>query len=494
MSNNDQTNRLIKWMTIIGDFILLNAVILIFSYWHWFMSLWSNGRLEIFILGSNISMMIAQMRFSTIIHQRMVGAGDIMKNIVGLVVTQVCLAYFLLKVLPYKFHVAGPLLEIGAVFMVLLILKRLGERLYVKLYRGSGKNTRTVTLVGSDQELATLYKKMHTDPTLGYKILGYYGEEQFTIDNSQLTARPEGVLATERDARIDNEDDTEKSLERLGSMEDFIKGLDNPESLVLGDELYLCVSRTKQKLIRRVSNFCDHQLVRFYYLPIAAELLRLNLKRESLDDMDVYTAYENPLQNPVNRAEKRAFDLILALVFLIPTLLLFPIVWIMMKIQSPGPLFFKQERTGMDGKVFWCYKFRSMHVNKEADTLQATKDDPRKYPFGSFMRKANLDEVPQIINVLKGDMSVVGPRPHMLAHTEQYSQLIDKYMVRHFVKPGVTGWAQVTGYRGETNELWQMEGRVKRDIWYMEHWSIWLDIRIIWLTLKTFVVHDKNAY
>ena len=469
MSSNDQTNRLIKWMTIIGDFILLNAVILIFSYWHWFMSLWSNGRLEIFILGSNISMMIAQMRFSTIIHQRMVGAGDIMKNIVGLVTTQVCVAYFLLKVLPYKFHVAGPLLEIGAVFMVLLILKRLGERLYVKLYRGSGKNTRTVTLVGSDQELATLYKKMHTDPTLGYKILGYYGEEE--LDN-----------------------DTDKSLERLGSMEDFIKGLDNPESLVLGDELYLCVSRTKQKLIRRVSNFCDHQLVRFYYVPIAAELLRLNLKRESLDDMDVYTAYENPLQNPVNRAEKRAFDLFLALVFLIPTLLLFPIVWIMMKIQSPGPLFFKQERTGMDGKVFWCYKFRSMHVNKEADTLQATKDDPRKYPFGSFMRKANLDEVPQIINVLKGDMSVVGPRPHMLAHTEQYSQLIDKYMVRHFVKPGVTGWAQVTGYRGETNELWQMEGRVKRDIWYMEHWSIWLDIRIIWLTLKTFIIHDKNAY
>lgn len=480
MSNNDQTNRLIKWMTIISDFIVLNAVILIFSYWHWFMSLWSNGRLEIFILASNISLMIAQMRFSTIIHLRMVGAGDIMKRIVGLVATQVGVAYFLLKVLPYKFHVAGPLLEIGAVFMVILILKRLGERLYVKLYRGSGKNMRTVTLVGSDQELATLYKKMHTDPTLGYKILGYYGEGELCLtDNTDKT---------------DKTGKADKSLERLGSMEDFIKGLDNPESLVLGDELYLCVSRTKQKLIRRVSNFCDHQLVRFYYVPIAAELLRLNLKRESLDDMDVYTAYENPLQNPVNRAEKRAFDLFLALVFLIPTLLLFPIVWIMMKIQSPGPLFFKQERTGMDGKVFWCYKFRSMHVNSEADTLQATKDDPRKYPFGSFMRKSNLDEVPQIINVLKGEMSVVGPRPHMLSHTEQYSQLIDKYMVRHFVKPGVTGWAQVTGYRGETNELWQMEGRVKRDIWYMEHWSIWLDIRIIWLTLKTFIVHDKNAY
>ena len=148
----------------------------------------------------------------------------------------------------------------------------------------------------------------------------------------------------------------------------------------------------------------------------------------------------------------------------------------------------------MDGKDFYCLKFRSMHVNKDADRLQATKDDPRKYPFGNFMRKANIDELPQFWNVLRGDMSIVGPRPHMLAHTEQYSQLIDKYMVRHFVKPGVTGWAQVTGFRGETKELWQMEGRVKRDIWYMEHWSIWLDIRIIWLTIKTIFIHDKNAY
>ena len=474
MSNNNQTNRLIKWITIIGDFIVLNAVILIFSYWHWRMSLWGNGRLEIFILASNISLLLAQLRFSTIIHLRMVGAGDILQRIVGLVVTQVGVAYFLLKVLPYKFHVAGPLLEIGCVFIVLLTLKRLIERLVVKFYREAGKNWRTVTLVGSDPELVALYQKMRTDPTLGYRILGYYGDDE--LGHTEITDR------------------TDNSLKQLGSMEDFIKGLDNPENLVLGDELYLCVSRTKQKLIRRVSNLCDHQLVRFYYVPISAELLGLNLKRETLDDMDVYTAYENPLQNPVNKVEKRAFDLLLALVFLIPTLLLFPIVWVIMKIQSPGPIFFKQKRTGMDGKEFYCYKFRSMHVNNEADTVQATKDDPRKYPFGNFMRKANLDEVPQIINVIKGDMSVVGPRPHMLAHTEQYSQLIDKYMVRHFVKPGVTGWAQVTGYRGETNELWQMEGRVKRDIWYMEHWSIWLDIRIIWLTLKTFFVHDKKAY
>jgi len=135
-----------------------------------------------------------------------------------------------------------------------------------------------------------------------------------------------------------------------------------------------------------------------------------------------------------------------------------------------------------------------LHINKEADTVQATEHDPRKFAFGNFMRKTNIDELPQFWNVLKGNMSIVGPRPHMLLHTETYRELIDKYMVRHFVKPGITGWAQVTGFRGETKELWQMEGRVKCDIWYMENWSIWLDILICWKTVFQMLTHNKNAY
>jgi putative colanic acid biosynthesis UDP-glucose lipid carrier transferase len=126
--------------------------------------------------------------------------------------------------------------------------------------------------------------------------------------------------------------------------------------------------------------------------------------------------------------------------------------------------------------------------------VQATENDPLKFPFGNFMRKTNIDEFPQFLNVLKGDMSIVGPRPHMLHHTEVYSQLIDKYMVRHFCKPGITGYAQVTGFRGETKKLWQMEGRVQRDIWYIENWTFWLDIKIILLTAVSLVKPDKNAY
>ena len=135
-----------------------------------------------------------------------------------------------------------------------------------------------------------------------------------------------------------------------------------------------------------------------------------------------------------------------------------------------------------------------MHVNKDADSLQATKDDPRKFSFGEFMRKTNVDEFPQFFNVLKGDMSIVGPRPHMMLHTEMYSKLVDKYMVRHFCRPGITGWAQVTGYRGETRELWQMEERIKRDIWYIENWSFWLDIKIILKTALSIFIPNKNAY
>jgi putative colanic acid biosynthesis UDP-glucose lipid carrier transferase len=227
-------------------------------------------------------------------------------------------------------------------------------------------------------------------------------------------------------------------------------------------------------------------------VPIAEELL--NLEPTMFGHLQVFTTYVSPLEDPLNRIIKRLSDILMSLVFLIPTALLFPIVACIIKIQSPGPIFFRQRRTGLDGKEFEMIKFRSMHVNQDADKVQATENDPRKFGFGTFMRKSNIDELPQFWNVLRGDMSIVGPRPHMLAHTMQYSQLIDKYMVRHFVKPGITGWAQVTGFRGETKEKWQMEGRVERDIWYIQNWTIWIDLRIIWMTVKTIFKHDEKAY
>jgi putative colanic acid biosynthesis UDP-glucose lipid carrier transferase len=212
------------------------------------------------------------------------------------------------------------------------------------------------------------------------------------------------------------------------------------------------------------------------------------------DDMLVFSTYNMPLSLPANRFVKRTFDIVFALVSLVITLPFYPIIALIIKISSPGPVLFKQRRTGINGKEFTILKFRSMHVNADADKVQATKNDPRKFVFGDFMRKTDIDELPQFINVLKGEMSIVGPRPHMLIHTKLYSSLIRKYMVRHFVKPGITGWAQVTGFRGETKDLDLMKKRVRQDIWYLEHWSFWLDLYIIFLTIKSVFVRDKHAY
>jgi putative colanic acid biosynthesis UDP-glucose lipid carrier transferase len=190
---------------------------------------------------------------------------------------------------------------------------------------------------------------------------------------------------------------------------------------------------------------------------------------------------------------KRGFDIVFSLCVL---LTVFPILYvlfgILIKLSSPGPIIFKQKRTGLHGAEFNCYKFRSMRLNKEAHEVQAAKNDPRTTRVGHFLRHSNLDEIPQFWNVLQGDMSVVGPRPHMLKHTEYYSKIIDNYMDRHLVKPGVTGWAQVKGFNGSTQTLDQMTGRVRLDLWYVQNWSFGLDLKIIGITISNLFISLKN--
>ena len=470
MNSNSQTNSLIMYLIIGVDFMLINILLLLLTDYHPWFDTWSPSKIRTLILLNNLALLISEYFNPPVIHRRVISVGDILNRILRLVLVQSFLAFFFMKSLSLSF-VGGRFQSIFCLlyFISILILRSL-ERIVIKKYRKVGGNSRSVLFIGADSELLNVYHRLQDDASMGYRIMGYYADEE-------MTDVPEDV-----------------ELKRLGTLQEFLKEMDGKEEQFVCDEMYVCLSRRDKDTVRRLSHFCDQHVIRFYFVPVSVETLGINLKRELLDDMEVYTTYEIPLAVPLNKLIKRTFDIVLSLVFLIPTAILFPFVYVIIKLQSPGPIFFKQARTGLDGRDFNMLKFRSMHVNKDADRLQATKDDPRKYPFGNFMRKSNIDELPQFLNVLKGDMSIVGPRPHMLAHTEQYSQLIDKYMVRHFVKPGLTGWAQVTGFRGETKELWQMEGRVKRDIWYIEHWSIWLDIRIIWMTAKTIFIHDKNAY
>lgn len=460
MRSNNLSNNLIKWAVIAIDFIVLLLLLFLFIDIIPGSEKWDNEKERIFWMICITSLMIAEYFFSTRIHFRSIGADDILKRSTMLALTQTLVTYLLLRTIHFPTRLGWQILGIGISFLLVTIFLRLFERWLLKKFRSMGYNTRFVTLVGSDKELERLYKKLIHNASWGYKVKSFYGSM--------------------------------KGLTSSGSIDDFIHLLDTPEKLRLGDELFLSVSRKEKELIERTARLCEKQVVKFYYVPMAEE--SLNLQPALFDEQQVFTTYTSPLEDPLNKMVKRLSDIVMSLLFLIPTAILLPLVALIIKIQSPGPIFFRQRRTGLEGHDFYCYKFRSMHVNKDADQVQATKNDPRKFAFGNLMRKTNIDELPQFWNVLRGDMSIVGPRPHMLAHTKQYSELIDKYMVRHFVKPGVTGWAQVTGFRGETQHQWQMEGRVERDIWYIQNWSIWLDIRIIWMTIKTIFSPDAKAY
>lgn len=205
--------------------------------------------------------------------------------------------------------------------------------------------------------------------------------------------------------------------------------------------------------------------------------------------------YRNKLSGKGSQFIKRTFDILVSGIFIC---LIFPFIYIivglLIKGTSKGPIIFKQKRNGLHGKEFWIYKFRSMRENEESDEQQATKEDARKTKIGNFMRRTNIDEIPQFLNVFLGDMSIVGPRPHMVKHTEEYSKQVDNFMVRHWVKPGITGWSQVTGLRGEIKNTDQIAKRVEGDIWYIEHWSFALDIRIIFMTIVNIIKGEKEAY
>ncbi|MBC8081772.1 MAG: exopolysaccharide biosynthesis polyprenyl glycosylphosphotransferase [Hymenobacter sp.] len=201
------------------------------------------------------------------------------------------------------------------------------------------------------------------------------------------------------------------------------------------------------------------------------------------------------VKSKVNAVMKRAFDLFFAsLVTVLLLSWLVPLIALLIKLDSRGPVFFKQLRTGKDGKPFYCLKFRSMRTSADADSRQASRGDSRITKLGAFMRKTSIDELPQFFNVLKGEMSVVGPRPHMLRHTEDYAKVIENFMERHLVTPGITGWAQVEGHRGETKETAAMEKRVNADIFYIRNWSFLLDLKIVLLTIRQAIRGNENAF
>ncbi|MDD6016305.1 MAG: undecaprenyl-phosphate glucose phosphotransferase [Prevotellaceae bacterium] len=416
----------------------------------------------VYIIGFSFSYVL----FPSLIQFRLIKYEDIIRR-----ATSTC--FMMLLFVSLIIFVSKPFADFPRTFLfysmlayfIFMLTERIILRKILMRFRANKGNLKNVILVGNEQTVYQLFEILKT-PIYGYNIVGFFYDGECT--NQEMAAK------------------------RLGGTGDIYGWLTVHSNI---NEIYGYFPKEQHDTINMMSKFCDNHLIRFYYIP-AINVFKGNMVITFMEGIPVIARREEPLRKDSNKLAKRIFDIIFSSFVL---LLIFPWIFIfvsvMIKIQSPGPIFFLQERTGLDGKIFKCIKFRSMKVNNDADEIQATKNDPRKFPFGDFMRKTNIDELPQFINVFLGDMSVVGPRPHMLKHTAEYSKLINHFMVRHFAKPGITGLAQVSGFRGETRYIDQMEGRVKKDIEYIENWTFLLDLKIIVKTVTNMFGKEKgNAY
>ena len=261
------------------------------------------------------------------------------------------------------------------------------------------------------------------------------------------------------------------------------------------DEIYLSLEKTTTNQVSYFIDYVDNNLKLLKFLPSRKDLLSANLKVDYYGVIPVMASRTTPLNDPLNYFLKRLFDIVFStLVIILIMSWLTPLIAILIRLESKGPIFFKQKRNGLDYEEFNCYKFRSMFVNENADIDEAVKNDPRITKVGAFIRRTSIDEMPQFFNVFVGTMSVVGPRPHMLNFTEKYAVKVNKFKARHFIKPGITGMAQTHGYRGEIENDTDIINRIKYDIFYMESWSLLLDMKIIYLTVKNAIKGEKKAY
>ncbi|ARD11936.1 MULTISPECIES: undecaprenyl-phosphate glucose phosphotransferase [Pseudomonas] len=354
-----------------------------------------------------------------------------------------------------------------ALALAVLCGYRLLIRLALHRLRRHGFNTRRVAIVGTGQVGERLARSISLAPWMGLNLLGFYDSHPQQMN----------LLAEKR------------RLPVLGDLDQLIE--DARASRI--DKVYITLAFSAEPQLRELITGLSDTTASVYLIPDVFMFDLLHARSESINGLASISIFDSPMDGAWSLV-KRAEDIVLSSLILLLIALPLLAIAAAIKLTSAGPVLFRQRRYGLDGRSIMVWKFRSMNVQENADVvLQATRNDARVTPLGAFLRRTSLDELPQFFNVLHGDMSIVGPRPHAIAHNEQYRKQVSGYMLRHKVKPGITGWAQINGWRGETDTLDKMRMRVEFDLEYIEHWSIWLDLKIILLTLfKGFV--NKNAF
>jgi putative colanic acid biosynthesis UDP-glucose lipid carrier transferase len=333
--------------------------------------------------------------------------------------------------------------------------------------RRRGFNTRRVAIVGTGQVGERLAQSISSAPWMGLELLGFYDAQP-----QQMDLRANG-----------------RRVPVLGDLDQLIE--DARASRI--DKVYITLALGGQPHLHDLIKGLSDTTASVYLIPDVFMFELLHARSESINGLASISIFDSPMEGAWSLV-KRVEDILLSSLILLLIALPLLLIAIAIKLTSAGPVLFRQRRYGLDGRPIMVWKFRSMSVQENGDVVQqATRNDARVTPLGAFLRRTSLDELPQFFNVLRGDMSIVGPRPHAVAHNEQYRKQVSGYMLRHKVKPGITGWAQINGWRGETDTLDKMQKRVQYDLEYIEHWSVWLDLKIILLTLfKGFL--NKNAF
>ena len=345
---------------------------------------------------------------------------------------------------------------------IVFILYRIVLRYILAILYKKGRFTKIAAIYGSGSCSQQLEKIFQNNTWLGYRIVGYFDDSPEVTNNERILGGKNELL----------------KLAKSGAIQ----------------TVYIALPLERGVEIKQVLNELSDTTVTVKYIPDFFSFDLLHASMTTVNGIPIINLYDTPLGDPAKNFVKRVEDItfsLLILTFIAPLLL---IISIAIKLNSRGPIIFKQKRYGLSGKEITIYKFRSMTSQDDGEIIkQATINDIRITKLGAFLRKTSLDELPQFINVLQGNISIVGPRPHAVAHNEEYRKLIPTYMQRHIVKPGITGWAQINGWRGETDTLEKMEKRVEFDLYYINHWSLWMDIKIIILTVfKGFI--NKSAY
>jgi putative colanic acid biosynthesis UDP-glucose lipid carrier transferase len=382
------------------------------------------------------------------------------------VLTLIVIGFFSKSILEISRLAIGVWLILASI--LLIVIRGLGH--YCLSYiRCQGRNSSKVAIVGANALGRRLAGAFHAMPWLGYRFMGYYDDRSFA-----------------KERRLDCSDS-----KICGTLADLVEHARKGRI----DEIFVTLPMRSEKRIHRLFDMLADTTTSAYYVPDIFVFNLVHSRFAMIQGVPCISVYSSPFHNqPVDSLIKRIEDIVLSMAILAMISIPMLMIAIGVKLTSPGPVIFKQKRYGVGGELIEVWKFRTMRVTENGEVIrQATRDDPRVTPFGAFLRRYSLDELPQFINVLQGRMSIVGPRPHAIAHNEYYRTQVLGYMLRHKIKPGITGLAQVNGCRGETDTLDKMERRIANDLDYIRHWGVWLDLKIIGLTMVR-VFQDPNAY